>query len=460
MHRIGDGLSRSGLADVLDPGDEIADLARAELVDSGGDRHAHADLLHLLGEPGLHVPNLGGAPEHALHDTDRAHDAPVLVVGRVEDQCSQRHVRIARRRGHPLHHGVEELLDPFPRLRRDPQDRLGGNAEDPLDLGRVLLGLGGRQVDLVEGGDDLEVVLEGLVTGGQGLGLDALRRVDEQHGPFAGGERPAHLVAEVHVAGGVDEMQDVVLEADPHVLGLDGDPPLPLEVHGVEVLLPHEAWVDGVGQLEDAVRQRRLPVVDMADDREIADEVRTEHDMASVPAQGSGSGLRGSRGRAPARLAASGGAWWAPPVRTGFLARPGAPPITSIVVGPPPSGARPGAAKNPMANIRSQIKRNRQNERRRLSNKSVRSEIRTRTKTAVTALDTGADDVARRPSCRRAAHRQSRRAGCDPQEPGGQPQVPSHAPGQRGGRGLSITTFVATRSRRDDASTLWSHPAG
>jgi small subunit ribosomal protein S20 len=46
-----------------------------------------------------------------------------------------------------------------------------------------------------------------------------------------------------------------------------------------------------------------------------------------------------------------------------------------------------------MANIRSQIKRNRQNERRRLRNKSVRSEIRTRTKTAVTALDVGAEDA-------------------------------------------------------------------
>jgi len=55
-----------------------------------------------------------------------------------------------------------------------------------------------------------------------------------------------------------------------------------------------------------------------------------------------------------------------------------------------------------MANIRSQIKRNRQNERRRLSNKSVRSEIRTRTKTAVTALDTGTDDA---PDALRAAVR-------------------------------------------------------
>ena len=44
-----------------------------------------------------------------------------------------------------------------------------------------------------------------------------------------------------------------------------------------------------------------------------------------------------------------------------------------------------------MANIRSQIKRNRQNERRRLRNKAVRSEMRTRTKTALTAVDAGSE---------------------------------------------------------------------
>ncbi|MGH9184135.1 MAG: 30S ribosomal protein S20 [Acidimicrobiales bacterium] len=43
-----------------------------------------------------------------------------------------------------------------------------------------------------------------------------------------------------------------------------------------------------------------------------------------------------------------------------------------------------------MANIKSQIKRNRQNERRRLRNKSVRSELRTRTKRALGAAEAGA----------------------------------------------------------------------
>ena len=202
---------------------------------------------------------------------------------------------LARRRRDPLHDGVEELGHPLARLGRDAQDRVGRDAEDPLDLRRVLLGLGGGQVDLVEGGHDLEVVLEGLVAVGQGLGLDALGGVDQEHGTLAGGQRPAHLVAEVDVAGGVDEVEDVVLPADPDVLRLDGDAPLALEVHGVEVLLAHEARVDRAGQLEDAVRQGRLAVVDMADDGEIADAVGAEHGTRSVPAPALGPRYREGR---------------------------------------------------------------------------------------------------------------------------------------------------------------------
>ena len=43
-----------------------------------------------------------------------------------------------------------------------------------------------------------------------------------------------------------------------------------------------------------------------------------------------------------------------------------------------------------MANIKSQIKRNLQNERRRVRNKAVRSELRTRTRSAVTTAESGA----------------------------------------------------------------------
>ena len=46
-----------------------------------------------------------------------------------------------------------------------------------------------------------------------------------------------------------------------------------------------------------------------------------------------------------------------------------------------------------MANIKSQIKRNRQNEGRRIRNKAVRSELKTRVKTASAAAATGAENT-------------------------------------------------------------------
>jgi small subunit ribosomal protein S20 len=47
-----------------------------------------------------------------------------------------------------------------------------------------------------------------------------------------------------------------------------------------------------------------------------------------------------------------------------------------------------------VANIRSQIKRNRQNERRRLRNKAVRSELKTRVKVAVASAEGGSETSA------------------------------------------------------------------
>ncbi|MGH9261553.1 MAG: 30S ribosomal protein S20 [Acidimicrobiales bacterium] len=46
-----------------------------------------------------------------------------------------------------------------------------------------------------------------------------------------------------------------------------------------------------------------------------------------------------------------------------------------------------------MANIKSQIKRNKQNLVRHERNKAVRSELKSRSKSAVTAAETGADDA-------------------------------------------------------------------
>src|SRR5271155_1236135 len=76
-----------------------------------------------------------------------------------------------------------------------------------------------------------------------------------------------------------------------------------------------------------------------------------------------------------------------------------APPPATVVIRTGEASARrrpfsKSTEDRHVANIKSQIKRNRQNEKRRLRNKSVRAELRTRTKNAVTAAETGAEDSA------------------------------------------------------------------
>lgn len=54
-----------------------------------------------------------------------------------------------------------------------------------------------------------------------------------------------------------------------------------------------------------------------------------------------------------------------------------------------------------MANIKSQIKRNRQNEKRRLRNRTVRSDLRTHQKSALEAAGTEGEDEALRQAIKR-----------------------------------------------------------
>ena len=75
---------------------------------------------------------------------------------------------------------------------------------------------------------------------GDGLGLHALEGIDEQDGPLAGGQAARHLVAEIDVAGRVDQVQlvllAVVLVVDRDRVHADGDAAFAFEVHGVEDL--------------------------------------------------------------------------------------------------------------------------------------------------------------------------------------------------------------------------------
>src|SRR5262249_37971258 len=101
--------------------------------------------------------------------------------------------------------------------------------------------------------------------------LDALGSVDDEKRALAGLKRTGDLVGEVDVARRIDEVELVALPRHTDGLGLDRDAALPLEVHRIEQLLTQLARRDGLGTLEDPVGERRLAVVDVRDDRKVAD---------------------------------------------------------------------------------------------------------------------------------------------------------------------------------------------
>src|SRR5206468_7840150 len=131
----------------------------------------------------------------------------------------------------------------------------------------------------------------------EGLRLRALRRVDDEQRSLARLQRPRHLVREVHVPRRVDQVQLVALPVHADGLGLDRDPALALEIHRVEHLLAHLPLRHGVRQLEDAVGERRLAVVDVRDDREVADAVlrRLRHSYARWKRDRNASNVSSSR---------------------------------------------------------------------------------------------------------------------------------------------------------------------
>ena len=176
----------------------------------------------------------------------------------------------------PLDDRFENVADAGAFLGARQDGAAAVQADDVFDLPLALLGLRAGQVDLVDDRDDLEVVLDGKVGVGECLRFDALRGIHQQECAFAGGQRPGDFVAEVDVAGRVDQVEDVlaavprgVVQADR--MRLDGNAALALEVHGVEDLRLHLAGLECARELEEAIRERRLAMVDVRDDREVPD---------------------------------------------------------------------------------------------------------------------------------------------------------------------------------------------
>ena len=244
---VRDGIADRRIAHRFDRRGDISDLAGKQLAarDKAGRAH-HAAFHNVEFRAGGHHADAHSRAHDAVFDTDIDDNAAVGVIVAVKDERLKRRVLVAARRGDIRYDALEHRMDVFARFGRDARRVHARNTNNVLDLLRDALRLGGRQVDFVDDGRDLKVVLDRKIRIGKRLRLDALRRVDNQNRALARGKRTRHLVVEIDVAGGVDQIELIFLAVvgavgQRHGARLDGDAAFALDVHIVENLVLHIA---------------------------------------------------------------------------------------------------------------------------------------------------------------------------------------------------------------------------
>ena len=268
IRRPREGIAHANGLGVLQARDHVSDLADRQRVDRGLggtlDAHAIDQKVALC----LHHAQGIALFDGAVKDAHRGHHAAILVKVRIQNERFERSICIALRRRDQKDNGLQQIVNALAGLARDTHGVIGRDRQVILDLGLNLIGMGRGQVDLVDGRHNVQIGVHGERRVGDGLRLDTLGGIDDEHRALAGGQRTRDLIGKVHVARRIDEVElirlavvGVIGHADG--VGLDRDAALALDIHGVEQLRLHVALVDGMGELEDTVTDRGLAMVDV-----------------------------------------------------------------------------------------------------------------------------------------------------------------------------------------------------
>src|SRR5690606_36059863 len=161
-------------------------------------------------------------------------DAQIVVEPGVDDQRLQRRIDLASGRRNRSYQALQNIVYAHAALGAAGYGIGGIDPDDVLDFGLDLFRVGLGQVHLVQHGHDFKALLDGCVAVGNRLGLDTLSGIHHQERTFTGGQRTAYLVGEIHVAGGIDEIELISLTVacrvmKGHAVGFDGDAPLALK---------------------------------------------------------------------------------------------------------------------------------------------------------------------------------------------------------------------------------------
>ena len=267
---VGDGVAHAHLLRGLDAADDIAHIACREFLARLHVEAQHAHLVGVILAAGAEELHVVASAEGAIDDAEIGNDAAEGVEHRVEHQRLQGGGGVALGGGDALHNGIEHLGHAHAGLGRATEDVLVLAAQQVHNLVGHLLGHGTVEVDLVHHRDDFKIVVYGQIEVGDGLRLDALRGIHHEQGSLAGGDGTRHLIGEVDVTRGINQIEGIVLVAHLDGVALDGDATLLFQFHVVEHLVLHVALADGVGRLEQTVGKGALAMVDMGYDAEVA----------------------------------------------------------------------------------------------------------------------------------------------------------------------------------------------
>ena len=156
----------------------------------------------------------------------------------------------------------------------------------------------GRSILLMIGHDRQALFVREMHVG-HGLGFHPLRRIDDQERSFAGRERTGNFVGKIDMPRRVREIEAIFLPvlrgvAHRHRMRLDRDPAFAFQIHRIEQLILPFAVLDRARPLEQTIGERRLAVIDMRDDAEVARELDGHEGLhyAGAPLAGQWNGPR------------------------------------------------------------------------------------------------------------------------------------------------------------------------
>ena len=266
-----DRIADAAVADVLHAGCQIADAATFQGRDGMhlGQENARFDDFKFFAR--RHHADALARLDAAFHDADIG-DGPFIGIEMgIEDEGPQGLVPFVSRCRDALDNGFQDLVDAVARLGTDHDGVRCVQADDVFDFLADPVRVGAGQVDFIDDGNNFQIVFQGQVDVGQGLGFDALRGIDDEQGPFAGRQAARYFVVEVDVPRRVDEIERILFAIFGIVnetgrLGFDGNAPFPFEIHRIEELVFHFPFGHGAGHFQHPVGQRRFAMVDMCDD--------------------------------------------------------------------------------------------------------------------------------------------------------------------------------------------------